>query len=520
MRKKYEPLSTSAEWSYDLLHAYYHHVERIGREKFKLDPYPNQIEIISSEQMLEAYATHAMPLSYEHWSTGMKFVEELERYKAGMMGLAYEVVINSNPCIAYLMEENTMIMQILVMAHASMGHNHFFRHNYLFKQWTDAESIIDYLVYVRKFIRECEERYGEDTVEEVLDACHALMWYGVDKYKRPPALTRAQEEQERDAREKWIQSQANDIWRTIPRTKKTGSDNDSDDIFPKHSQENVLCFIEKNAPNIEPWKREIIRIVRKISQYFYPNMQLRLMNEGFATFMHYHILNELYDEGLIGENYMMSFLDHHTSVILQLDHDDPRYSGINVYALGFALYNEIKRVSMNPTEEDKDWFQHKSWVGNGEWLDNVLWAATNFKDESFILEFLTPKLMREFKMFVLLDDDQDTKYEISAIHNDQGYKHIREVLSKNYNLTTVIPEIQVARGGVDRWGDRSLTLEHIVRDRRPLDEERATETLKHANLLWGYDVKLRSVDDSHNIKAMYEIGDKKTLLDIFIDDDS
>jgi stage V sporulation protein R len=526
-KKKYTPLTSGADWSYDLLHEYYSHIERIAKEKLHLNTYANQLEIISSDQMLEAYATNALPLIYDHWSIGMRFVEELELYKRGRMGLAYEVVINSNPCIAYLMEENTMMMQLLVIAHAAFGHNHFFKNNYMFRQWTDASSIIDYLAFAKNYIGKCEEEYGASAVEEVLDACHALHVYGVDKYKRPAKLTTSQEKSRKEESRQWMQSQINEIWiRTIPQEYEEKPDKEKD-IFPPDSVENILYFIEKSAPNLPEWKREIIRIVRKIAQYFYPQTQVHMMNEGFATFCHYNIVREMYDEGLIGDGYMQEFLKHHTNVILQIGiHDDEvengnrMYSGINVYALGFAMYNEIKRVSMEPTEEDRKWFHKKDWVGNGKWLENIHWAAANFKDESFILEFITPKLIRFFRLISILDDDRDTKLEVSAIHNDSGYRYIRDSLSTQYNTLSRVPEIQVAKGGVNRWGDRSIKLQHIMHDRRPLHENDTIETLKHLRTLWGYNTKIESVNRDGEIKAIFEVNEDDALLDVFLDDDS
>ncbi len=137
--------------------------------------------MISTEQMLDAYSSIGMPLFYQHWSFGKQFARNEALYRAGMQGLAYEIVINSNPCISYLMEENTATMQALVIAHAAFGHNHFFKNNYLFRQWTDADGILDYLVFARGYIAECEERYGEAAVERLLDAAHALM-----TPRRPP----------------------------------------------------------------------------------------------------------------------------------------------------------------------------------------------------------------------------------------------------------------------------------------------------------------------------------------------
>ncbi len=162
------------------------------RTEFGLDVYPNQIEIITAEQMLDAYSSVGMPLFYKHWSFGKQFAHHEARYRKGMRGLAYEIVINSNPCISYIMEENTATMQTLVIAHAAFGHNHFFKNNYLFKQWTDADGILQYLDFAKGFIADCEERYGQVAVERLLDAAHSLMSHGVHRYprKRKPDLSR------------------------------------------------------------------------------------------------------------------------------------------------------------------------------------------------------------------------------------------------------------------------------------------------------------------------------------------
>lgn len=170
------------------------------------------------------------------------------------MGLAYEIVINSDPCIAYLMEENTMPMQALVMAHACYGHNSFFKGNYLFRMWTDASSIIDYLVYARSYIAECEEHHGWEAIEELLDSCHALMSHGVDRYRRSQKLSLAEEEARRKDCEAYLQLQLNDLWRTVPKSADKQVEKTSR-RFPIEPEENILYFIEKNAPLLEPWQR-------------------------------------------------------------------------------------------------------------------------------------------------------------------------------------------------------------------------------------------------------------------------
>ena len=135
-------------------------VSEIARSELGLDIYPNQIEVITAEQMLDAYSSVGMPLIYKHWSFGKHFAHHETLYRNGLKGLAYEIVINSSPCISYLMEENTATMQTLVIAHAAFGHNHFFKNNYLFHQWTDADGILEYLDFAKGYVARCEERYG------------------------------------------------------------------------------------------------------------------------------------------------------------------------------------------------------------------------------------------------------------------------------------------------------------------------------------------------------------------------
>ncbi|MEY2892042.1 MAG: hypothetical protein RJA98_1950, partial [Pseudomonadota bacterium] len=351
------PLPGPSDWTFELIEEY-HKVIRQTADRFGLDTYPNQLEIITAEQMMDAYASVGMPVNYRHWSYGKEFIHTEKNYKRGTMGLAYEIVINANPCISYLMEENTMAMQALVIAHAAYGHNSFFKGNYLFRMWTDASSIIDYLVYAKNYVTDCEERHGLDAVERLLDSCHALMNHGVDRYRRPNKLTLAQELADRKDREQYAQAQVNDLWRTLPTKVRAddGSDGAGHRRFPDEPQENLLYFIEKNAPLLEPWQREIVRIVRKVAQYFYPQRQTQVMNEGWATFWHHKLLNTMYDDGYLTDGMMIEWLKSHTNVVYQPRVGDRGYSGINPYALGFAMYTDLKRICEAPTEEDRLWF--------------------------------------------------------------------------------------------------------------------------------------------------------------------
>ncbi|TXI72663.1 MAG: SpoVR family protein, partial [Dokdonella sp.] len=211
-RRRVRPIAEGSDWTFEAIARYDDEIGRVAK-RYALDCYRHQLELITSEQMMDAYAAIGMPVYYHHWSFGKHFVETENRYKRGQMGLAYEIVINSDPCIAYLMEENTLTMQALVIAHAAYGHNSFFKGNHLFRQWTNADAIIDYLVFARNYLAECEERHGEDAVEHLLDACHSLTNVGVDRYKRSPPLSMAKERLRQKDREAYLQAQVNDLWR-------------------------------------------------------------------------------------------------------------------------------------------------------------------------------------------------------------------------------------------------------------------------------------------------------------------
>lgn len=491
-------ITDSSEWTFPMLDRFNEVIGGIAVEQFRLDTYSNQIEIITAEQMLDAYSSVGMPLGYKHWSYGKQFVLNEKNYRRGQMGLAYEIVINSDPCIAYLMEENTAMMQALVIAHAAYGHNSFFKGNYLFRTWTSADAIIDYLLFARNYVTECEERHGEAEVELFLDSCHALMNYGVDRYKHPAPLSLSEEKQRQHEREDYLQSQINDLWRTIP-IKPVEAAAERAKRFPPEPQENLLYFIEKNAPLLEPWQRELVRIVRKLGQYFYPQRQTQVMNEGHATFWHYTLMNRLYDENYVNDSFMIEFLQSHTSVIQQLPFDHPYYSGINPYALGFAIYTDIKRICETPTDEDRYWFPD---IAGQDWIKTLDFAMRNFKDESFIAQFLSPKVMRDFKLFAVLDDEVQDELEITAIHNDAGYRKLRLALADQYNLGSREPNIQV--WNVAYRKDRSLTLRHTRYHRRPLHPETTQEVLKHLHRLWGFTVRMEAVDEAGKVELVGE----------------
>ena len=482
-----------ADWDYDKIKRAYDAIEQIAFDEMGLDIYPNQIEVITAEQMLDAYSSIGMPLMYKHWSFGKHFAQDETLYRKGFRGLAYEIVINSSPCISYIMEENSMTMQTLVIAHAAFGHNHFFKNNNLFRQWTDAKGILDYLEFAKSFISKCEERYGHQAVERTLDAAHALMSHGVHRYPRKQALDLREEQRREDERLEYQRKIYNDLWRTVPTkpgVKEAISAVESRKALLALPEENILYFLEKKAPRLHQWQREILRIVRRVAQYFYPQKQTKVMNEGCATYTHYYIMNRLHQKGLMTDGALLEFLHSHTSVIFQPGFDDQRFSGLNPYAIGFAMMQDIERICTEPTEEDHEWFPN--FAGNQDPMGTLRDAWANFRDESFVLQFLSPHLMRKMRMFEVRNDAAQPEMLVDAIHNERGYRKVRKALARQYDIGYLEPDIQIV--DVDLAGDRKLILQHRVINRVLLDESDARAVLRHIANLWGYEVMLVEVD--------------------------
>jgi stage V sporulation protein R len=487
-------LYEDSEWDFDKLRRVTDAVEEIAVGEMGLDVYPNRIEVITSEQMLDAYSAHGLPLMYPHWSFGKRFAAHERSYSAGYSALAYEIVLNTNPCIVYIMEENTMTMQTLVIAHAAFGHNHFFKNNSYFRQWTNAEGIMDYLAFARKFVLDCQEKHGLSAVERILDAAHALSGQGIDRYTRRKVrkgeMEKKKEDRKRHEEETW-----NLLWTTLPRKEETPPDEMERRLREAKSSlnlpdENLLYFVEKNGPKLEGWERELIRIVRKIAQYFYPQMMDKVANEGCATFAHLEILRKMNDRGQISDGHFMEAIASHCSVITQPNFDDPRHSGWNPYALGFAIMNDVKRMCLDPTREDKDWFP--SFAGNGDPYGTLRGIWADYRDDGLIRQCLSPKVIRDFRMFQIRDDAAEETYLVKEIHDEEGYRNLRNALADSYDPTNDDPVVNVT--DLDLMGSRRLELTHTVNRGRRLNPGQGKKVMEALHLLWGYPVTMIEKD--------------------------
>jgi len=489
-------LFQSGDWTVADLQTIQEAVADLGEGELGLSTYRNRIEIITAEQMLDNYASLGLPHMYRHWSFGKRFAHQEALYRKGLTSLALEMIVNADPAVCYLMEENNATAQTTVLAHAAMGHNHFFRNNQAFREWTDAEAILDYAEFVRAYIARCEEAYGLEAVERTLDAAHALQEQGID-YIIPRRRYTVEEERQRLAQQRLSEREReHELWRVTAHwgdePGETDPEREAEIRAMTLPEENVLYFLEKQAPVLKSWQRELLRIVRNLSTYFEPQRQTKMMNEGCACWCHYTIMNRLRDKGLLTEGAMLEFLHLHSSVVAQPPFDHPAFSGINPYALGFAMCRDIERICTEPTEEDEEWFPEIA--GNGDPVATLKRAWSDFRDESFVRQFLSPRLIRDFHMFRLDDDPHEDTMIVGAIHDERGYRRIRSALASNYDPGEIRPRIEVV--DADLRGSRQLTLRHTVRRGRTLDALEARRTLRQLAFLWGYIVVLHEVAES------------------------
>ncbi len=488
------PLFEGADWEFSTVQRVHDAIEKIAVGELGLDVYPNQIEIIGTEQMLDAYSSIGMPLFYKHWSFGKHFARNEAMYRAGMQGLAYEIVINSNPCISYIMEENTATMQTLVIAHAAFGHNHFFKNNYVFKQWTDADGILDYLEFARGYIAHCEERYGEAQVERLLDAAHALMSHGVHRYPRRRVADLRSEEQRAKERRDHDEQVFNDLWRTVPGKDAEKTDRSLDErrrALLQLPQENMLYFLEKTAPRLQPWQREILRIVRMIAQYFYPQSADQADERGLRH---------------------LRALPDHEPAAREGAVDRRQHGRVPAFAHQRGVPAGLRRSALfrhQPLRARlRDDARHRAHLhrtdGRGPATGSPLSPAppirwrvlrdvwANYRDESFILQYPQPAADPQFGLFHVLDDANEPNLRVEAIHDERGYRKIQRALARQYDIAWTLPDIQVV--DVNLAGDRRLILHHRALNRVLLEERDARFVLQHLADLWGYDVLLKEVD--------------------------
>jgi len=425
-----------AEWTFSDLEKFDSRICDIAKD-YNLDWFPIMYETCDYYEMIGHMAYHGMPSHYGHWSYGKSFEQTHQRYNLGMEGLPYELIINSNPSIAYLMIENPLYLQVLIMAHC-VGHSDFFKNNKEFIG-TEPGRIISNFRNARNRIQSYIEdpTIGINKVEKIIDAAQALQFhinrntrnYKTEKQKQAIAL--------------------NDY-------NKNKIINPDTAIYPDFSKKpfypeyDLFGFILENCNRLEEWEFDILEISRNEAYYFLPQMQTKVMNEGWASFWHYRLTHDL----KLPDSLHLPFLKSHNQVIR------PHPGRVNPYYVGFVMFQDIEER-----------------YG----LDECFHARETCNDESFFRTYLTRELCEKLGLFEYSDNKE--YYLITDVSDNDGWKNIRSSLIKQTGLNN-IPMIYVE----DITGGEMIL--HHEHDGRDIELNYADHVIKHIKDVWKDDVKL------------------------------
>ena len=426
------------DWNFELLEEWDEKINNVALSH-GLDWFPITYEVCDYYSMIGHMSYHGMPSHYGHWSYGKSFERTHTMYNMGMEGLPYELIINSNPSIAYLMRENPAYLQILIMAHC-VGHSDFFKNNRMFQD-TRPESIVGKLRSAKKRIQGYVEdpSIGIDEVEGVLDSAHALQ-FQTHRYG-----------QYRKTQEELVEKYTSLI--------KESEDGEYDDIDvqknPLEPDHDLLGFIAENSRHMPGWKRDVIEIVREQAKYFIPQIQTKIMNEGWASYWHYTMCHELE----LPQEWHIPFLKMHNQVIR------PHIGGLNPYHMGFVIFQDIKKR-----------------YG----IEECFIARESSHDVAFLRQYLTEELCQDLGLFSF-SEKRKQGVTIDEIHDNDGWEKVKSTLLKNVG-TNGIPVIYVDE--IEHDGTLILRHEH---DGRDLELDNADEVLRHVRVLWGEEAKLFTI---------------------------
>jgi len=435
-------------------------------KRYGLDPYPQEFEVCDHDEMLSYMVYSGMPSHYPHWSYGKGFEKLKTLYDYGLSGLPYEMVINSNPSIAYLMRDNSLALQVLTIAHV-YGHSDFFRNNVTFKT-TQAEYTIEtfkaHANRVRHYVE--DPSIGLDKVERILDAAHAL-----SLQCRRNLFVRKQSEEEQVEAKLEESKPTHDPFQSIHRRKEWVAPDLAK--IPPYPEEDILIFIRDHNPQLTEWEKDLLTIVHQQAQYFIPQIETKIMNEGWASFWHKRILEALE----LPQDLRMEFIVRHTQVLC------PSPGGLNPYHVGMKIWEDIERRWSHPDPEEEKEFGPK----NKTATEKLFEVREVERDSSFLRRYLTEQLVRELNLFEYQTRGNDQV--ITRVADEESWQAIKTTLIQNVGTGTT-PVIKVE--DADYNNNRTLFLKHS-HDGRDLQLEYAEKTLQYLQQLWGREVALETI---------------------------
>lgn len=458
-----------SEYSIKELEIWNRRIEEIVSEA-GLNCYEQEFELVSYEEMTAYEAYNGMPSHYPHWSFGKAYERIRTLNKYNLSGLPYEMVINSDPCIAYLMKDNSLLLQIMTMAHV-YGHNDFFKCNRLFKTGTRASYTVEMFKNHARRVREyiSDPSIGYEKVEKVLNAAHALRY----QCSRTIGAKRLGYEEIK----KRIQDRNKVTTNEFPLLSPRPSHTEEPDLrqLPLEPEEDILLFVCTYG-RLEEWQKDILDIVREETLYFVPQIETKIMNEGWASFWHYNILCRLE----LPQKLHFEFLRRHNQVIR------PYEGRINPYYLGFKIFSDL-------------------YEKHGHDLQRIFDVRELERDESFIRRYLTKELCIEMKLYEY--QKEGSEYVVTEVADDEGWMRIRDTIAASAGFGGVPVVV------VKEWNqkDNILMLEHIY-DGRELELQYANETLKHLVDIWEGKVILNTTAEGKKRSIMCDEQKKIAVI--------
>lgn len=448
--------------------------------KFGLDPFPTNFEIVPASVMYEV-GSYALPGRYSHWTFGKAYHRMKTMYDFGLSKI-YEVVINTNPSYGFLMETNSPVQNKMVIAHV-LGHVDFFKNNVYFSK-TNRRMVESVSAHTRR-IMEYEFKYGRRTVENFLDAVLAIEEHIDPNFFIKREL--APEEARRRAEMRPKEGRYDDLWKLDQSANESGEASDrqseaggNDEPKARLPQKDVMLYIMNNSPSLTSWQRDLIGMVHEEMEYFVPQMQTKIMNEGWASFWHARIMRELD----LGDQEHLEFAELHSGVV------SPQKGQLNPYYLGYKIYEDIERRWDNPSDDERKTFGRRGDEGR----QKIFEVREIDNDVSFLRNYLTEELCEELDLFVyeLVEEEEWTITE-------KRWERVRDQLVAN--MTNFgFPYLQVEDG--DYNGNRELYLKHCY-EGTELELRYARKALEHVYTLWGRSVHLETVVDGESTVMHY-----------------
>lgn len=443
-----------------------------------LDCYPMRFEVCSAE-IIYTFGAYGMPTRFSHWSFGKSFHKMKTQYDYNLSRI-YELVINSNPCYAFLLDDNSLVQNKMVAAHV-FAHCDFFKNNMWFRH--TSKKMLETMARSAERISEYEFRYGRKKVEEVIDAAMSIQEHIEPRH----SIGRAKENNKRimsNNRHKDTQIKEtpyDDLW-------NIGLDNIDEEVtqfrkFPETPEKDVLKFIATNSKELDEWECDIVFIIREEMLYFWPQIETKIMNEGWATLWHARIIRSM---ELTGDE-TLEFAKMHAGVI------QSSKMGLNPYLVGLRIWEDIEKRWENPSLEEQKKYGRKG----GEGKAKIFEVRETENDESFIRNYLTKDLVEELDLYLF--QKVYTKWQVV----DTEWKKVREGLVSLLN-NGGYPYIVVEDGNYNRNGE--LYLKHC-HEERDLDLYYLEKTLPYVFRLWGKNVYLETIAEDKSVLYSYN-GEK------------